>query len=98
MGLLNKYLSKVRYVGTLKGSEKFGHEPMCNWIALDEEWQQRSKRLVQRCLNEPDMTKSQLMLDRAYKSETRRLEWQDCYTQHEETLDNRYNTSTYSLN
>jgi len=71
---------------------------MCNWIALDEEWQQRTKRLVQRCLNEPDMTKSQLMLDRAYKSESRRLEWQDWYTQHEETLDNRYNTSTYSLN
>jgi hypothetical protein len=95
--LINVY-QKLDMLVSLKVDEKFGHEPMCNWIALDEEWQQRTKRLVQRCLNEPDMTKSQLMLDRAYKSESRRLEWQDWYTQHQETLDNRYNTSTYSLN
>jgi hypothetical protein len=65
---------------------------MCNWIALDEEWQQRTKRLLQRCINESNLTKSQLMLERAYNSELRRLEWQHGYKEYEEIINNCYIT------
>jgi hypothetical protein len=65
---------------------------MCNWIALDEAWQQRTKRLLQRCINESNLTKSQLMLERAYNSELRRLEWQHSYKEYKETINHCYKT------
>jgi len=48
---------------------------MSDWINLDEQWQQRSKHMFQRCINEPDMSKAQLAWYAACQSEEMRLEW-----------------------
>lgn len=48
---------------------------MSNWISLDKQWQERSKQMFQRCVNELDMTKAQYAWYIACQSETRRLEW-----------------------
>lgn len=48
---------------------------MYDWTTLDQEWEQRSKRLFQRCVNEPDKTQVQQMWYKACLSELSRLEW-----------------------
>jgi len=94
---LQNIYQKLDVLVRLKIYKAFGHKPMCNWIALDEEWQQRTKRLLQRCMNESNGTKSQLMLERAYQSESRRLEWQYCYKEYKDTLNDCYSISTDSV-
>ena len=48
---------------------------MSDWINLDEQWQERSKYMFQRCLKEPDMAKAQLSWYVACQSEEVRLQW-----------------------
>ncbi len=59
---------------------------MCNWNTVDEEWQQRTTRLFQRSVNEPDITESKRLWDIASKSESNRLEWSYRWKQEEEGL------------
>ena len=42
---------------------------------INEEWQQRSKRLFKRSVSEADVTKSKRLWHIASKSEFNRLEW-----------------------
>ncbi|HEY9794466.1 MAG TPA: hypothetical protein V6D30_02395 [Leptolyngbyaceae cyanobacterium] len=56
---------------------------MSNWIKLDEQWQERSKQMFQRCVNELDMTKAQQAWSIACQSEKRRLEWKSLCLQEE---------------
>lgn len=42
---------------------------------LNEEWLERTKRLRERTVSEPDITKSKSLWDIASKSESNRLEW-----------------------
>ena len=55
-----------------------------DWMELDEQWQQRSKLMFQRCVNEPNMSKAQLAWEVACHSEKKRLEWKRLYAGYEE--------------
>lgn len=46
-----------------------------DWQALNEQWQQRSKQMFQRCLKESDMALAQKAWNTACHSEKKRLEW-----------------------
>lgn len=46
-----------------------------HWVELDEQWQQRSHLMFQRCVHEPDMNQAQLTWDVACHLEKMRLEW-----------------------
>lgn len=61
---------------------------MSNWIELNEQWQQRSEQLFQRCVREPDIVKAEGVWDAACQSEESRLEWQSwCLRQQGEVVD-----------
>ncbi len=60
---------------------------MGDWIELDQQWQQRSQWLFQRCVSEPDIRKFPLHWYLACQSEKERLEWKSLYLQQEDRVD-----------
>jgi hypothetical protein len=57
-----------------------------DWIALDEEWRQRSEHMFQRWVKAQDMTKAQLAWEAFCNSEERREEWKYLCLQQDKRL------------
>jgi hypothetical protein len=59
---------------------------MPDWTTLNEEWLERTRRLLQRSVKELDMTKAQQLRHAASNSESNRREWRyACWQAQSET-------------